>query len=413
MPTLVEAREQVRTLAQQMLNVAEDQDLTDAEKQTRLDNYQPDLEAAQKTVADKSAVEDRRRELLGWTEQSADQPAPNNGASEAAKTLGRQFVESQGYQQLMKKGLQGSSWTTGDVELNTKTTFTEGTSGAPGGGYWPANISPTVLPGVTDIRFRTPVVEDLLPGGATSSPLIRYLVETAVTNAAATVAEGGLKPESAISFSKVDEVLHKLATFLPITDEMLEDWDQAQSYIDGRLTLFLQLSSETQLLNGDGTGNNLTGLLNRSGLATSITKGTAPSVAADNSMDAIYRQITAIRQSAFLEPDGIVIDPVSWQNILLSKNTQGQYYANGPFAGENPEMLWGKRVVVTPAMAAGTALTGAFQQSAQVFTKGGVTVEASNSHADFFQRNQTAIRAERRMGLAVYRPGALGTVTGL
>jgi HK97 family phage major capsid protein len=75
--------------------------------------------------------------------------------------------------------------------------------------------------------------------------------------------------------------------------------------------------------------------------------------------------------------------------------------------------LWGKRVAVTPAMAATTALVGAFQQGGQIFRKGGLTVEASNSHADFFQRNLTAIRAEERLELAVYRPGAFGTVTNL
>jgi HK97 family phage major capsid protein len=64
-------------------------------------------------------------------------------------------------------------------------------------------------------------------------------------------------------------------------------------------------------------------------------------------------------------------------------------------------------------MTAGTALVGSFGQGGQVFTKGGLTVEASNSHADFFQRNQTAIRAERRLALAIFRPGAFGTVSNL
>jgi HK97 family phage major capsid protein len=75
--------------------------------------------------------------------------------------------------------------------------------------------------------------------------------------------------------------------------------------------------------------------------------------------------------------------------------------------------MWGKPVVPTTAMPASTALVGAFRQASQVFRKGGLTVEASNSHADFFQRNETAIRAEERLLLAVYRPGAFGTVTNL
>jgi HK97 family phage major capsid protein len=64
-------------------------------------------------------------------------------------------------------------------------------------------------------------------------------------------------------------------------------------------------------------------------------------------------------------------------------------------------------------MTAGTALVGAFKTAAQIFRKGGVRVEASNSHADFFVKNLVAIRAEERLALAVYRPAAFGEVTGL
>jgi HK97 family phage major capsid protein len=66
-----------------------------------------------------------------------------------------------------------------------------------------------------------------------------------------------------------------------------------------------------------------------------------------------------------------------------------------------------------PAIAPAIALVGAFASAAQLFTRGGIVVEASNSHADYFQRNKTAVRAERRLGLAVYRPGAFGRVAGL
>jgi HK97 family phage major capsid protein len=73
------------------------------------------------------------------------------------------------------------------------------------------------------------------------------------------------------------------------------------------------------------------------------------------------------------------------------------------------ETLWGKRVVVTEAMDAGTALVGAFGTAAQVFRRGGLTVEASNSHSDYFRKNLTAVRAEERLALAVYRPQAFAT----
>jgi HK97 family phage major capsid protein len=176
----------------------------------------------------------------------------------------------------------------------------------------------------------------------------------------------------------------------------------------------VKIAEELQLLLGDGTGENLTGVMNRSGKQTTIVKGTAPSVAGDNDMDVILRQLTAVRIGSFLEPDAIVIDPASWQTIQLSKaSTSGIYFAGGPFMGSAPATLWGKKVVVTPRMTAGAALVGAFGQAAQVFRKGGIVIDSSNSHSTNFALNQHTMRAEERLLLAVYRPSGFGVVTGL
>jgi HK97 family phage major capsid protein len=187
-------------------------------------------------------------------------PAPTPATSRASRSpIGQQFVESAGYKGLIAAGLKGGSWSTGDVEV--KTLLSEAAGGA-------ATVAtPTVLPGVVDIRFQPLTIADLFAQGTTTTPLIRYLVESSVTNAAAATAEGGTKPESALAFTNVDEPVRKIATFLPVTDEMLEDYAQTQSYIDNRLSLFVQIAEEAQLLSGSGPPRTSTGILNRSGLA--------------------------------------------------------------------------------------------------------------------------------------------------
>ena len=346
---------------------------------------------------------------VGWSTDDKTPPAATVGTPVALKSFGEQFVESDAYKALIGGVMKGSSWQSQTVEL--KTILTEGTTGTPGGGN-PFIAIPTVIPGVVDIKLAPLTVADLMPNSTTGTPLIRYLMETILTNAATTVAEGGLKPESAIAFAKVDEVLHKIATLLPITDEMLEDWQQAMSYVNTRLSLFIAIAEELQLLSGDGTGENLTGLLNRAGLAPAIAKG-GVGFTAENNMDAIYRQITHIRTTAFVEPSGIVIDPLGWQEIELSKSTQGVYLAGGPFLDTITPRLWGLKVVVTPRMPASEALVGAFDTCAAVFRKGGLRVDASNSHNDNFAKNLTTLRAEERVGLACYRPQAFGIVSAL
>jgi HK97 family phage major capsid protein len=414
MPTLAEAKEKVRELSTKALATVEDTNLTNEEKKTILDKLEPDIKKWEDEVGTLDRFEETKKKYGNGLEDGAvagGDGVDHQGQPVKAKSLGRQFIEHPAYKALGPISGKSGSWQSDAIEL--KTTLSEAVGGAD------LVATPIVLPGIVDLRFQPTTVFDLIPDGTTDSPLLRYLVEVAVTNAAAAVAEAGLYPESALTFAKVDESLKKIATFLPVTDEMLEDFEQIASYIDARLQLFVNLQNEVQVLRGDGTGNNLVGLLNRAGLAATIHKGTAPSVAGDNDMDAIYRQITQIRTTSFLEPDAVAIDPNAWQTIQLSKNAQGQYYAGGPFlASDNANggqtgSLWGKKVVATTSMPASTALVGAFAQACQKFRKGGITVVASNSHSDFFIRGETAIRADNRLLLAVYRPGAFGIVDTL
>ena len=65
------------------------------------------------------------------------------------------------------------------------------------------------------------------------------------------------------------------------------------------------------------------------------------------------------------------------------------------------------RVVVTTAANVGSALVGALGTGVQLFRRGGLTVEASNSHSDWFKLDPVALRAETRVALHVARPESL------
>lgn len=318
------------------------------------------------------------------------------------KSMGHQFTDSEQYD-FFKKGLHrgGSAWTSPSLELMATTLDT--TSGS-GGQLIVSDYQRTIIP----LMFKRLVVADLIAPGTTDSNSVTYMKETTFTNAAAPVAEGAAKPESTIVFAQVADLVRKIAHFLPVTEEMLEDVAQIRSYIDQRLQFGVRLTEEDQLLNGSGTPPAIQGILNRAGLAAAQPRGT------DTNADAIFKQRTAIATTAFVDPDGVVINPTNWQTIVLAKDANGQYYGAGPFAPRQViQTLWGLPVVATPTIAAGTGLVGDFGGSAQVFRKGGIRVEASNSHNDFFIKNLVAIRAEERLALAVYRPGAFGPVTGL
>jgi len=394
MPTLKQLEEQGTALAQKQLELVHTDERSWTEKQAEFDKIGTDLTAVLDQHKALKGVESIEAYLAGTAEEQGVKQGDEDRRSR--KTIGQQMVDSDQWKSIT--GQKGSRFTSGAIEVKD-VTVTDPVN--------PGVMQTTMQPGVVDIRFRRLTVRQLLAQGAMDNPAISYLVETAVTNAADAVERGALKPESALTLDTVTESAKKIATTLTTEDEILDDLSFARSYIDGRLGTFVELKEEDELLNGSGVGAHLTGLLNRAGLAAAVPLGV------DTRPDALYKQINAIQTTAFLMPDGIVINPADWLEIKLAKDGNGQYYGGGPFVAGVGDVLWGLPVAVTPAIAAGTALVGAFQSAAQVLQRKGLTVEATNTNEDDFVNNRVTFRAEERLALAVYRPGAFGTVTGL
>jgi HK97 family phage major capsid protein len=390
---------------------AENRELTDEERAKVKEHATRAEELNSRIIALQGDDELRAKMAQFQTQEGARQQQPQaitDGEARGARriqSLGEQFVASDLYKNaIANRNRNSRGWTSGQIELDGGIRAATLTTDTASGGDL---IVPNYRAGITSILFQRLTVADLLAQGTTDGPTIYYMKETTATNAAATVAEGAAKPESTLVFDAVTDSLKKIATWLPVSDEMLDDVPQIRSYIDQRLRFFVEQQEEAQLLNGDGTGTNLTGLRNRSGLATDVARGT------DSNADAIFKQIMAIQTTAFVMPDAVIVHPTNWQAIALSKDSNGAYLGSGPFNSPLVPRLWGLPVVVTTAITAGVALVGAFKMGAQVFRKGGISVDVSNSHSDYFIKNLTAIRAEERVALAVYRPGAFGEVTGL
>jgi HK97 family phage major capsid protein len=84
--------------------------------------------------------------------------------------------------------------------------------------------------------------------------------------------------------------------------------------------------------------------------------------------------------------------------------------ASGPQAA-----IWGLKVVPTTAIAAGTVLVGKFGggEAAHVVMRQGIDLAVTDSHSDFFIKNQLAIRATMRVGFPVYRQAAFHKLTNM
>jgi HK97 family phage major capsid protein len=372
-------------------------------------------------VKSQNELEKKMREIGGGV-FSTVMTDPNH--SFAGGGPGDVFVKSAAYQKIMDPAGRAQTWSTGPVEVSSvpfamvKGTMLETTVGGPGGGA----VAPFYAPGIVSRLFEPLGVSDVFGQSTTTASQVRYVNEGTATSGAAGVAEAGVKPESTINMAEVTEPIKKIATVLPVSDEFLEDAPSIQAYLNDRLTLFVRIEEERQLLRGNGT-NELIGVMNRSG---GQAINTHTKLAADDNATGLARVLANTAGSSYLQPDTIVMHPTNWLNTRLLRDgtggTVGQFLGGGPFTGAYGnggatgmfgQTLWNTRVVLSTVVGSGTALVGNFGQAAHIWRRGGVSVEATNSHDTYFVRNLNMLRAEERLGLGLYRPVAFTEVRGL
>lgn len=249
-------------------------------------------------------------------------------------------------------------------------------------------------------------IRDLVTNGRTGSDTIEYVRQGTHTNNAATVAEAtatsggtGAKPESAMALSVVTETVKTIAHWIPATRRALADAGQLRTLIDSFLRYGLEEELEDQIVNGDGSGENFTGIFNTSGTSTQAYD--------TNLLITARKARTKVRTLGRATPTAYVMHPNDWQAFdLLTENSsnQGPFYFGGPMQMGTPR-LWGLPVIESEAITEGTALVADWRlavlwdrQQAQILT--------SDSHSDFFIRNLIAILAEMRAAFGVIRPAA-------
>lgn len=329
---------------------------------------------------------------LAELEQKIAAMRDGNFQANRPKSAGAQFAESEAWKTFAEKGRGGSDRF---LVKNTITSVTTDTDGAAGD-----LVSADRQAGVQLFPQRQMTIRNLLTPGQTASNLVEYVQQTGFTNAAAMVSEGAAKQESTMKFNLIQAPVRTMAHWVQASRQILADAPQLRSIIDGQLRYGLQYVEEVQLLKGDGTGQNLTGLMQ---VATAYS---APFAVAGET--AIDRLRLAMLQAALAEwpATGHVLNPIDWTRIELTKDDLGRYIIGNP-QGTTAPRLWGLPVVATQAQDEGDFLTGAFRPAAQIFDREGTEIFASTEDRDNFIKNLVTILAEQRLALAIYRPEAL------
>ena len=122
--------------------------------------------------------------------------------------------------------------------------------------------------------------------------------------------------------------MRKVATFLPLSEETLDDAPAIQTFINQRLLLFVQLEVERQLIRGTASSAEVQGLL----VSRNVPIYTG-STATDNKAEQLFRAMNSMRGSAFIEPEWVIMHPDDYEEVRLLKDQNDQLYGGGPFFG--------------------------------------------------------------------------------
>ena len=335
-----------------------------------------------------------------------------------AKSLGLTIVESPEFKSLMGSFPEGRIPAKGRVQSNpiaVKSLFTGASSTS--AGAFVVNERTDII----EMLGRKPLtIRNLVSNRRTTSDTVEYVTETSHTNAAAVVAEatssaaptavagasgavtftnasgGGYKPEGAWAFAVSTAVVKTIAEWVPVTKRALADVAQLEGLINDELRNDIVEAEEDQILNGNGSGENFTGIVNTSGIQTQAW--------ATDLFTTIRKGVTKARTVGRVNPNALVLNPADAERIDLAQDGNDRYYYGGPQA-IGQRTIWGVPVVESESQAEGTGLLGDFSK-AIIWDREQTTVTMTDSHADFFIRNLVAILAEERLAFGVTRPTA-------
>jgi len=300
----------------------------------------------------------------------------------SVKTAGDEFIKSEQFKSFLSANSRNAI-----IRMEVKNTVTSGST----------TVFPMQKPGVISGDFAPLTIRQVLPSMAVSSNMVNALRESSWTNDAAGVAQAAAKAESDIEFAQYNVAVETVAHWIKVSNQLLADAPAIAAYINTRLRDGLAQKIDSQLLLGNGTSPQLSGLTD-SGNFTAYT-----ATAGDLLTDAINRAKYAL-WAIGNAPDTVIVNPADWGAMERTREGAGTgqylYGMPGQFASVNP---FGVRVVMSNNMPAGKFLIGNLNGSAMVYNREGSTVEMGYINDDF-TKNLVTIRAEERLGLGVDRP---------
>lgn len=328
-------------------------------------------------------------EILQLKQRGATMPDEKPGLT----SWGKQFIGCDEYKSKLNLLAQGMK--VGNIGFEVKNTLTGSDT----------NVAPDRRPGIVGGAFQPLSMETLFAHVPTTSNAIEFTKENVFTNNAAEAAEGAAKAESALTWTLVNMPISTVAHWIKISRQLAADNAALAAYVDTRMRYGVNRKVETQLVSGDGTAPNISGILD-SGNYTAHGYANADLGSTLKKL-VLIRKIIGDLEAAGYMPDAIVLNPADWATIEIDLMTTAAGQTLYSVGDGGQARLFGRRVVPAVGMTADNVAVGDFAQAGTIYDREGVIVEMSDSDSDNFTKNLITIRAERRLALATERPAAI------
>lgn len=334
----------------------------------------------------------KQRELADELLQIKQKQTAPPADEKKSESWGDQFIKSGNYTESLGRLTSGMKF--GNIGFEVKNTLVGSN----------ANVAPARSANIVSGAFQPLTLESFLPSVPTSSNAIEFTRENVFTNNAAEAAEGAQKGESALTWTLVNMPVSTVAHFIKISKQLAADAPALAAYVNTRMAYGVNAKVESQLIVGDGTAPNISGVSDGNFTAHGIADA---GLGATLKKMVLIRKVLAASWAAGYPADGILLNPADFAQIEIDLLTTAAGQTLLSYTDGGQPKLWGVPVIQSTGVVADTFYAGAFAQAYMIHNREGVIIELSDSDGDNFQKNLITIRAERRLALATERPAAV------
>lgn len=277
------------------------------------------------------------------------------------------------------------------------------------------NVTPTTAGGIATLlndadtsisRFARarPFFSTLFPISGTTGNTVSYSEMATPEGGAGMTAEGALKSQADFNLVEKSVKVKKVTAFIKTSREALDDIPALAGEIDNELTTLVELKADSQILSGDGTGQNLDGIVS---VATAFSAGDfASAITAPNEYDVINVAINQIETAEVIsgEPAGfipnvIALNPTDIKKMKLAKDANDNYVFPSNQLGNVGIEIDMIPVLSNPRMPKGYFLV-------MDTTKGTIRLRENTNLSigyenDDFSKNLVTILAEKRLAFYI------------